>query len=74
MFKLGINVKSPVSHNTTLTAVQLAQIKADLEPLLEDGNVSNMPAADKWALLEDLAYDASSLRQMETCQNTAICE
>jgi len=56
MFKLGINVKSPVSHNTTLTAAQLAQVKADLEPLLEDGNISNMPAADKWALLEDLAY------------------
>jgi len=53
---LRINIASPVSHNTTLTAVQLAQVKADLEPLLEDGNVSNIPAADKWALLEDLAY------------------
>ena len=56
MFKLRINVKSPVSHNTTLTAAQLAQVKADLEPLLENGNVSNMPAPQKWQLLEDLAY------------------
>ena len=56
MFKLRINVKSPVSHNTTLTAAQLAQVKADLEPLLENGNVSNMPAPEKWQLLEDLAY------------------
>jgi hypothetical protein len=53
---LRINIASPVSHNTTLTAAQLAQVKADLEPLLENGNVSNLPAADKWALLEDLAY------------------
>jgi hypothetical protein len=56
MLKLRINTRSPVSHNTTLTAAQLAEVKADLEPLLENGNLSNMPAADKWAMLEDLAY------------------
>lgn len=53
---LRINVKSPVSHNTILTAKELANIRTDLEPLLAEGNVSNLPAPEKWQLLEDLAY------------------
>lgn len=53
---LRINVKAPVSHNTILTAKELASIRTDLEPLLAEGNVSNLPAPEKWQLLEDLAY------------------
>lgn len=55
---LRINVKAPVSHNTILTAKELASIRTDLEPLLAEGNVSNLPAPEKWLLLEDLAYRA----------------
>ena len=53
---LRINVKAPVSHNTILTAKELASIRTDLEPLLEEDNVSNLPAPEKWQLLEELAY------------------
>ena len=53
---LRINVKAPVSHNTILTAKELENIRTDLEPLLAEGNVSNLPAPKKWLLLEDLAY------------------
>ena len=53
---LRINVKAPVSHNTILTAKELENIRTDLEPLLAEGNVSNLPAPEKWQLLEDLAY------------------
>ena len=53
---LRINVKAPVSHNTILTAKELENIRTDLEPLLAEGNVSNLPAPEKWQLLEELAY------------------
>jgi hypothetical protein len=57
MFKLGINVKAPVDHSTTLTAAELSQVRADLGQLLdEEGEVKAGPAEQKWKLLEDLAF------------------
>jgi hypothetical protein len=57
MLKLGINVRAHVDHSTTLTAAQLAAVRADLAALLDaEGEVLEGPAANKWELLEDLAY------------------
>lgn len=57
MLKLGINVKAPVDHSTTLTAKELAAVREDLDTLLdEEGEVLEGPAANKWELLEDLAF------------------
>ena len=57
MLKLGINVRAHVDHSTTLTAAQLAAVRADLATLLDDeGEVLEGPAANKWELLEDLAF------------------
>lgn len=57
MFKLGINVKAPVDHSTTLTAAELSQVRADLGQLLdEEGEVKAGPAEQKWEVLEDLAF------------------
>jgi hypothetical protein len=57
MFKLGINVKAPVDHSTTLTAAELSQVRADLGQLLdEEGEIKAGPAEQKWKLLEDLAF------------------
>jgi hypothetical protein len=57
MFKLGINVKAPVDHSTTLSAAELSQVRADLGQLLdEEGEVKAGPAEQKWELLEDLAF------------------
>jgi len=57
MFKLGINVKAPVDHSTTLTAAQLAAVREDLATLLDtEGEVLEGPAANKWELLESLAF------------------
>ena len=58
MLKLGINVRAPVDHSTTLTAAQLAAVRADLATLLDtEGEVSReIPEAEKWRMLEDLAY------------------
>lgn len=57
MLKLGINVRAHVDHSTTLTAAQLAAVRADLAALLDtEGEVLEGPAANKWELLEDLAF------------------
>ena len=58
MLKLGINVRAHVDHSTTLTAAQLAVVRADLARLLDDeGEVSReIPEAEKWSVLEDLAF------------------
>ena len=57
MFKLGINVKAPVDHSTTLSAAELSQVRADLGQLLDaEGEVKAGPAEQKWKLLEDLAF------------------
>ena len=58
MLKLGINVRAHVDHSTTLTAAQLAAVRADLARLLDDeGEVSReIPEAEKWSVLEDLAF------------------
>ena len=58
MFKLGINVKAPVDHSTTLTAAELAAVRADLGQLLdtEDEPSPEIAIENKWEVLEDLAF------------------
>jgi hypothetical protein len=57
MFDLRINVKAPVDHSTTLTAAELAAVRADLGQLLDtEGEVKAGPAEQKWEVLEDLAF------------------
>ena len=57
MLGLKINVKAHVDHSTTLKAVELSQVRADLGQLLdEEGEVKAGPADQKWQLLEDLAF------------------
>jgi hypothetical protein len=58
MLKLGINVRAPVDHSTTLTFAQLAAVRADLGTLLDtEGEASpEIAAANKWEVLEDLAF------------------